>query len=255
MMSVHPIIGNQSGKMDNRKPTWAEAIEKIMKDHGFFATLKQLHAEAPLLKRHSGKTPDMTINYTVQTDKRFTKIMPGLWALTEHLKELPSHINPFILETETRRTEIGHTLMQGYLVEIGASRGWTTFSPDKNSLFLDRKLEDIISLKQCPAFTYEHVLRHIKYIDVLWFNRRLYPANVIEVEHSTNFRNSLLKFLELQDFTTQMTVVAPAERKEQFDREISRSTFNVINQRVRFVSYSEVEKIHAASATLVSSIL
>lgn len=250
-----PQPRTQSLVKTDGQPTWAEAIETVMRSHGFFATLKQLHAEAPLLKQHAGKTPGMTINYTVQMDNRFTKIMPGIWALTAYLEQLPQHLNPLIPETENKRTEIGHALMQGYLIEIGTSRGLNTFSPDKSSLFLDKTLGDIISIKQCPAFTYEHVVRHIKYIDVLWFNSRSYPTNVIEVEHSTNFRNSLLKFLELQDFTTQMTIVAPVERKEQFEREVSRSTFDCISRRVRFISYTEIEKIYAASATLASSVL
>ncbi|PJE72980.1 MAG: hypothetical protein COV00_02170 [Candidatus Tagabacteria bacterium CG10_big_fil_rev_8_21_14_0_10_40_13] len=78
------------------QPTWAEAIETVMKSHGYFATLKQLHEEAPKLKEHSGKTPNMTINYVVQVDERFTKIMPGLWALSEYLDKLPNHLNPKI---------------------------------------------------------------------------------------------------------------------------------------------------------------
>lgn len=76
--------------------TWAEAIEAVMQSHGYFATLKQLHAEAPLLKVYSGKTPHMTINYVVQFDERFTKILPGLWALSAHLGDLPNHLNPRI---------------------------------------------------------------------------------------------------------------------------------------------------------------
>lgn len=237
------------------QPTWAEVIETVMKSHGYFATLKQLHAEAPLLKEHSGKTPNMTINYVVQVDSRFTKIMPGLWALSEYLDKLPNHLNPKIHKSDQEKISISHALIQGYLIEIGNMKGYSTFSPDKNSLFLDKRLGDIISVQNCPTFTYDRVLQRVKYIDVIWFNEREFPSNVIEVEHSTDFRNSFLKFLELQDFTTKMTIVASNERRKQFDGEIARATFSVISKRIDFVSYDDVEKIHAASTTLASSIL
>lgn len=243
------IAGNKT------QPTWDEAIETVMKSHGYFATLKQLHDEAPKLKEHSGKTPGMTINYRVQVNNRFTKIMPGLWALSEYLDKLPPHLNPKIQKSDREKTAISHALMQGYLIEIGNMKGYSTFTPDKNGLFVNKRLADIISVRNCPTFTYERVLQRVKYIDVIWFNEREYPANVIEVEHSTDFRNSLLKFLELQDFTTKMTVVASQERYEQFAREINRPTFGIISKRTHFVSYDDVERNHAASTTLASSTL
>ncbi len=238
--------------MDNKQLTWSEAIEQVMLKHGYFATLKQLHDEGPKLKTYIGKTPDRTINERVQRDKRFTKIMPGLWALSEYLDKLPDHLNPKVEKSEQEKIAISHALMQGYLIEIGNMKGYSTFSPDKGGLFLDKKIADIISVQNCPEFTYERILQHVKYIDVIWFNTREFPSNVIEVEHSTNFRNSFLKFLELQDFATKMTIVAPTERREQFDREIIRTTFETINKRVNFISYNDVEKIYSTSVALKS---
>jgi len=238
--------------MDNKQLTWSEAIEQVMLNRGYFATLKQLHEETPKLKTFIGKTPDRTINERVQRDKRFTKIMPGLWALSEYLNKLPDHLNPKVEKSEQEKIAISHALMQGYLIEIGNIKGYSTFSPDKHGLFLDKKIADIISVQNCPEFTYARVLQHIKYIDVIWFNAREFPSNVIEVEHSTNFRNSFLKFLELQDFATKMTIVAPTERKEQFCREISRTTFEAINKRINFISYDDVEKMYSTSVALKS---
>jgi len=238
--------------MNNKQLTWSEVIEQVMLNHGYFATLKQLHEEAPKLKRFIGKTPDRTINERVQRDKRFTKIMPGLWALSEYLNKLPDHLNPKVEKSKQEKIAISHALMQGYLIEIGNMKGHLTFSPNKNSLFLDKKIADIISIQNCPEFTYERVLQHVKYIDVIWFNTREFPSNVIEVEHSTSFRNSFLKFLELQDFATKMTIVAPTERREQFNREITRTTFETINKRVNFISYDDVEKMYSTSVALES---
>jgi len=238
--------------MKNEQLTWSEAIEKVMLDRGYFATLKQLHEEAPKLKTFIGKTPDRTINERVQRDKRFTKIMPGLWALKQYLDKLPDHLNPRVQKSEQEKLAISHALIQGYLIEIGNMKGYLTFTPDKNGLFLDKRLADIISIQNCPEFTYDRIMQHVKYIDVIWFYQREYPSNVIEVEHSTDFRNSFLKFLELQDFATKMTIVAPTRRLEQFNREITRTTFETINRRVNFISYDDVEKIYSTSIALKS---
>ena len=238
--------------MNNKQSTWSEIIEKVMLSRGYFATLKQLHDEVPKLKTFIGKTPDKTINERVQRDERFTKIMPGLWALTQYLDKLPDHLNPRVEKSEQEKVAISHALIQGYLIEIGNMKGFSTFTLDKNGLFLDKKLADIISVQSCPEFTYDRIIQHVKYIDVIWFNQREYPSNVIEVEHSTNFRNSFLKFLELQDFATKMTIVAPIKRREQFNRETTRTTFETINKRINFISYDDVEKIYSASVSLKS---
>jgi len=233
--------------MNNKKMTWSNAIEKVMLESDGFATLKQLHEKAPKLKHFDGITPHKTINERVQRDKRFTKIMPGLWALTKYLDKLPKHINPNNENDKKEVEKITHSLIQGYIVEIGNIEGFSTFSPDKNGLFLNKKIGDIITLQKCPDFTYKKVLDRIKYIDVIWFNKRKYPSKIIEVEHSTNFRNSLLKFLELQDFATEMTIVASKEKYDKFEKEISSVTFNPINKKVKFKSYNDVEKRYSAS--------
>ena len=91
--------------MDNKQLTWSEVIEQVMLNRGYFATLKQLHEEAPKLKTFIGKTPDRTINERVQRDKRFTKIMPGLWALSEYLNKLPDHLNPKIEKASRKKRQ------------------------------------------------------------------------------------------------------------------------------------------------------
>ncbi len=42
----------------------------------------------------------------------------------------------------------------------------------------------------------------IEFVDVAWFNERGFPEKIFEVEDSTDFRGSLVKFAELQDFNT-----------------------------------------------------
>lgn len=232
--------------------TWSEAIEKFMLENGYFATLRTLHREVPQMKKHRGKTPHKTINERVQRDPRFTRISPGIWALTEYLDRLPPHLNPTIPRSEEERAQQTHSSMQGILLEIGKAEGFETYTPNGNSVYGHATLGDIATLDKIPAFTYEEVLRRVRTIDVIWFNEREFPANVIEVEHTTMFKDSLLKFFELQDFTTKMTIVAPSDREREFENQLARRAFKPISRRCLFVPYQRIEKIYSLQTKLAS---
>ena len=49
-----------------------------------------------------------------------------------------------------------------------------------------------------------------------------------------------------------MTIVAPQEKQEQFERVISRPAFNAIGKKVVFRSYDYIEKNYSASMILKS---
>jgi hypothetical protein len=68
---------------------------------------------------------------------------------------------------------------------------------------------------------------------------------VFEIEHSTDIHNSLLKFVELQDFRTKFYVVADSKRKAEFDNKISFYAFSSIKPLVKFWNYDLVLDIHA----------
>lgn len=189
-------------------------------------------------------TPDRTINERVQRDSRFYKLKPGLYALRAHLDKLPNELNPNIKKTETQEQEITHAYIQGLLIEIGNSKGFRTYTPDKGRKFLNQTLADVATKKEIPQFTFERIIHSTKYIDVIWFNERDFPANIIEVENSTNIRNSLVKFAELQDFATKMTIVAPQAKLKQFEQEIQKAAFKSIEKRVSFRDYDFVEKLY-----------
>ena len=221
--------------------TWSEAIEQVMLKNSYFATLKLLYEEAPKLKSFYGKTPHKTINERVQKDNRFTRLAPGIWALSNFLDKLPDHLNPKVEKSEEDRQKITHSLVQGMFIEIGNIQGYKTYTPDKNSLFLKQKLCELTSLQEIPKFSYDHIIQSAKYIDVIWFNSRLFPSNIIEIEHSSNFKNSLVKFAELQDFQTKMTITAPQNRFKRYKVEINKSAFISILKRTNFISYEKLE--------------
>jgi hypothetical protein len=77
-----------------KEPTWSDAVEKAIIQLGYFATLKQIYEVAPLFKKFEGLTPHKTINERVQRDKRFYKILPGLYGLVNHLDKIPLEYQP-----------------------------------------------------------------------------------------------------------------------------------------------------------------
>ena len=77
-----------------KEPTWSDAVERAIIQLGYFATLKQIYDVAPLFKKFEGLTPHKTINERVQRDKRFYKILPGLYGLVNHLDKIPLEYQP-----------------------------------------------------------------------------------------------------------------------------------------------------------------
>lgn len=53
--------------------------------------------------------------------------------------------------------------------------------------------------------------------------------------------------MELIDFQTQFSFVAPLERENKFDKEIVKNAFSTIRNRVKFYSYEEVESDYKIS--------
>lgn len=229
-----------------KEPTWSQVIERAIIECGYIATLKQIYEIAPKYKKFAGLTPHKTINERVQRDDNFVKLRAGLYGLKNHLDKLPDEYNPNIKKTKEEENVITHSYIQGMLIEIGNINGFKTFSPDKSGLFINKKLGEIITQPDIPKFTFENIIQSSKYIDVIWFNEREFPNSVFEVENSTNFRNSLVKFVELQDFTTTMVLIAPNEisKTNKFHQEIGKSAFSSIKNRVKFYDYDYIEKLY-----------
>lgn len=234
--------------------TQADAVAIAMKENGGYATLGLLFQTAVKVPgiKWATKTPNATIRRIVQQDKRFFKIRPGLWALTEYRDRIPFLEAASAPANSERQSEFSHGYYQGLLVEIGAMRTMQTFVPaqDKNRKFLDRKLSELVSLSALPSFGYDWVLQKAKYVDVVWLNERNMPSSFMEVEHSTNMQSALLKFFSLQDFYSDFRIVAPQNRQRDFKAKIGNHAFREIRERVKFASYEQVESMHTALGAL-----
>jgi hypothetical protein len=225
-----------------------EAVIQAMRENGGYATLGHLYRTATRIPDcHWGtKTPFASIRRIVQEHEEFFKIRPGLWALKS---ERDAVLAKLALNSESalRHPEnFNHSYYQGLLVQIGNLKDYETFVPpqDKNRPFLGRKLSEVTTLKDFYGFTYESLLRRAKTVDVSWFNGRKFPEAFFEVEHSTEMRNSLLKFKDFEDFRIKYYIVADVKRQREFEDRISSPTFSSIRDGVKFLSYEKLADWH-----------
>ena len=223
-----------------------EAVILAMKQNGGYATLGQLYQAVPQIPdcNWETKTPFASIRRIVQTHEEFFKVRPGLWALTSEKEKV---FRLFSDErTQGREREYSHYFFQGLVVEIGNLKGFQTFVPsqDKNKPFAQQKLGNVTTISKLYEFTYSEVLRKAQTIDVTWFNSRKYPNSFFEIEHSTDIYNSLLKFVEFQDFRVNFYIVADNQRKKEFESKITLNAFVPIKSFIKFLDYDSVSELH-----------
>lgn len=219
-----------------------EQVIAAMEKEGGFATLKRLN-EIVDFSTWRTHTPEASVRRIVQNSDQIFKIRPGLWALEKYRKDVLQFFDLKIGDPQSEEI-FSHGYYQGLLVEIGKINHKTTYVPaqDKNRLFIGKKLAEISDTTDIPSFTYDNILRKAKTIDVIWFNERKMPSDFYEVEHTTDIKNSLSKFYELQDFSAKFFIVAAASRKNEFDDKLNASIFSSIKDRVTFLDYDKVTK-------------
>lgn len=213
-----------------------------MEKNGGYATFHQLNQHIDF-STWGTKTPQASVRRIVQTNKEFFRIEAGLWGLTDCKQEILQKFN--IVETDKKSIEtFTHGYIQGIIAEIGNLKKFGTYVPpqDKNRTFLEKKLRDVTTIPQIFDFTYPNILRFARTVDVIWFNGRKLPNAFYEVEHTTDIKNSLNKFYELQDFRAKFYIVAPKERERQYFDTISASIYKDIINIVSFVSYDTLIK-------------
>ncbi|MDI6765957.1 MAG: hypothetical protein QME52_03945 [Bacteroidota bacterium] len=229
-----------------------EVVIEIMKANGGFATLGHLYSEVFKLSRieWKTKTPFASIRRIVQDQRFFFKIRPGLWALKELRHRIPPHIQ--FEAKEPRIKDYSHSYYQGLLVELGNLRDFQTYVPnqDKNKKYLNKPLSELATVPSIYSFSYDYLVKRAQTIDVVWFNERKMPDSFFEIEHSTDIQNSLLKFLELQDFNVNFRIVADSKRKREYQSKLDYSAFRLISQRIKFIDYETISELHSKSVEL-----
>lgn len=226
-----------------------EEVIKVMKQNNGYATLGYLyqHVNTSTWKT---KTPFESIRRIVQQKKEiFFKIKPGLWALMSEREKVLKQFD--ILKASPKQQEVfDHTYYQGLIVEIGNITGYSTYVPnqDKNRKYLEKPLSNITKVDNIYNFSYDRIVGKARTIDAIWFNRRKLPSYFFEVEHSTDFYNSFIKFHELQDFHSKFIIVSSEKKHKQYIDKLNNDIFDSIRDRVEFMGYEKLSKWHTTSS-------
>ncbi len=224
--------------------TQEQQVIETMRRLGGYATFRQLN-ETVDFSSWKTRTPQASVRRIVQNSNQIFRIQPGLWALEESREDV---LKLFELKIGNAQSEerFTHGYYQGLLVEIGKFKHQTTYVPaqDRNRLFIGQKLSDLSDTTEIPAFTYNGLLKRARTIDVIWFNKRQMPSAFYEVEHTTDIKNSLSKFYELQDFSAGFYIVAHTSRKLEFEDKLHVSIFGAIENRVKFLDYNQVVSMY-----------
>ena len=183
-----------------KKETQEHQVIETLRREGGYATLRRLN-EIMDFSTWKTKTPEATVRRIVQLSKQIFRIQPGLWALEDYREQVLQKMD---LKPGNKHSEeqFSHGYYQGLLVNIGKFHQHLTYIPaqDRNRKFINQRLGDIVDTTELPSFTHKELMRRAKTVDVIWFNEREMPSSFYEVEHTTDIKNSLSKFYELQDF-------------------------------------------------------
>ena len=226
--------------------TQAQQVIEAMRSLGGAATFGKLNQSIDF-SNWKTKTPEASVRRIVQIDNAFFKIEPGLWALNECRDEVLARFK--LHSNDANATEIfTHSYYQGLVLEIVNLRKMETFTPnqDRNKLYLGNPLKGIANMPNMYPFTYNELTKYAKTVDVVWFNERKMPHSFFEIEHTTDMKNSLSKFFELQDFNAEFFIIAPDYRRAKFDEDMTRSMFKDIQKRVKFIGYEKLAETHSA---------
>ncbi|BCW96924.1 MAG: hypothetical protein WHS44_11680 [Fimbriimonadales bacterium] len=233
-----------------RSRTQADQVAEVMRALGGYATLAELYQKIPV-QQWGTKTPFATIRRILQTDRqqRFFRIRPGLWGLTDRQDEILRQLGIGAQEPPETVIEFNHAYYQGLALQIGQLRNHLVFAPksDWKKPFLKGTLRDLITVDDVPPFTYEELCNRARTVDVVWFQQRpagLFPYAFFEIEHTTDFQNSLLKFADFQDFRIRFFVVASVAREPEFRKRIRAVAFDGIRDWVKFVDYETLGRLY-----------
>lgn len=233
-----------------------EAVAEVMRRNGGYATLATLYREATRIPgaQWGTRTPFASIRRIVQTRPEFFRIRPGLWGLAKLRPQIDEALKAGLPQAAAG-ADFDHTYYQGLAVELGNARGFQTCVPrqDYNKQFLGRKLSETCTLNACYDFTCRSLIDRASTVDVVWFNQRHFPNALIEVEFTTDFHNSLIKFVEFQDFRIHFVVVADAARRSNWQNKIGYAAYAPVREHVRFLDFERLAVLHSAAAATANA--
>lgn len=160
-------------------------------------------------------------------------------------------LSPPLIKEDAKNTveDSLHSVLQGRLIEIGNIRGYQTYCPDKSRKFNERKLEEIITLKNCPNLQFSDYSL-LRQIDVIWFKSKgsnLIPEYAFEVELTTGVWSGVGRMATLIDYSNVGLYVISNDSKK-YNQVLS--SFHDISNRYRFIANESLGNLYAAELNL-----
>ena len=149
---------------------------------------------------------------------------------------------------EPPKEEDIHLKIQWMMVKIGIWEGYDVWvaGNDRNKSYNNEKFSDLC-LAELPQLAGPEVLKIARSIDVIWFRKRSsQPVRFFEIEHTSSVYSGLLRLNDVKiDYPLpKATIIADTKRKNLYDSQISRRTFqdSELAEVCDFMSYDDIKK-------------
>lgn len=232
---------------------WNNLIEKLILESGGSASLSLLYQNAQKYKKLPKGDWRKTLRAVLYREVkrgRFIKVGLGVYALPNFPIESSAYssatgeVKPGDFITSSKDP---HSTTEGMLLELGNFYQFLTYTGDKSKLFDGKALNAIEGIHNVPDFTYRNLVDGVRRIDVVWFSKRgmnVFPKYIYEVEHTTDFTNSMLKMFQLADFDARFILASWQSRKGIFDDRINQEPFIHAKNKFFFKAFELIAELY-----------
>ncbi|HLE50603.1 MAG TPA: hypothetical protein VI755_00980 [Anaerolineales bacterium] len=147
--------------------------------------------------------------------------------------------------------DLSHSQIQTLLGSIGMTKNYDVWIPPDDRTRLDWALARQFACREFFPYGFGDVESILHEIDVIWIQRGSNELRAFfEVEHSTPVYSGLLRFNDIHlvapNLRSRFSVVANAERRSLFVRQINRPTFRMsgLSELCTFLEYDDVFNWH-----------
>lgn len=231
--------------------TKVEAIKKVLEDLNGAATWEQIYSNIekyyPAVKVSRAWQEGIrgVLYREIKKGKYFKKIGLGIFALKDYKEEPKPPLE------EKQRI---HPFIEGICLELGNFENFATYTADPSAQFKNNIiLASLATLNNLPEFTYTGILKEVKRIDVIWFNKRglMFPQKVFEVVDSIGtLGEAFNRTLQLLNFRTDFLIVGPKEHYEKFNQKINLEPYIRFRERYKFKDYDTLINFYERSVEL-----
>ena len=231
--------------------TKIEAIKKVLEDFNGVATWEQIYRSiekyypAAKVSRAWQEGIRGVLYREIKKGRYFKKIGLGIFALKDY-KEEPK---PGLKEKQKL-----HPFIEGICLELGNFENFATYTADPSAEFKNNiTLANLATLNNLPEFTYQEILKEVRRIDVIWFNKKglMFPQKVFEIVDSIGtLGEAFNRTLQLLNFRTDFLIVGPKEHYEKFSRRINLEPYVRFKERYKFKDYETIINFYERSVEL-----